>query len=185
MRCVKLSVSLPVPLIALLTALTLSTALCGQSCRGSRTASNSTHDTCYYERLTVDTVVRFEADSALMRALFECDSAGNVLMTELQTVQGQRVSVAPKFKYVVLKNDNGRVQRDVYMAVLAYADSLQTQVYGFKKRLSAAKTELKQAKNRTERQGRRMVVLFLAGLFCGGFLTALVFIKALGNRKWY
>ncbi len=183
MRCVKLSVSLPVPLIALLTALTLSTALCVQSCRSSRTATNSTHDTCYYERLTVDTVVRFEADSALMRALFECDSAGNVLMSELQTAQGQRVSVAPKFKYVVLQNENGKVRRDVYLAVLAYADSLQTQVYGFKERLSAAKTELKQSQNETKRSGRRNVGLFLAGLFCGGFLTALVFIKALGNRQ--
>lgn len=120
-----------------------------------------------------------------MRALFECDSAGNVLMTELQTVQGQRVSVAPKFKYVVQKNDNGQVRRDVYLAVLAYADSLQKQVYGFKERLSAAKTELKQSQNETKRSGRRNVGLFLVGMVCGGFLTALVFIKALGNRKWY
>lgn len=156
------------------------TALCATSCRSSQTATNSTHDTCYYERLTVDTVVRFEADSALLRALFECDSAGNVLMSELQTAQGQRVSVAPEIRYVAAAD--GRVRRDLFLAVLAHADSLETQVVGFKERLSAAKTELKQAQQ-TPRQGRRMVVLFLAGLFCGGFFTALVFIKALGNRK--
>ena len=180
MRCARLSGNLQALSIALLTALTLLTALCATSCRSSRTASNSTHDTCYYERLTVDTVVRFAADSALLRALFECDSAGNVLMSELQTAQGRRVSVAPEIRYVAAAD--GRVRRDLFLAVLAHADSLETQVYGFKERLSAAQTELKQAENRTERQGRRMVGLFLAGLFCGGFLTALVFIKALGNR---
>lgn len=156
------------------------TALCATSCRSSRTASNSTHDTCYYERLTVDTVVRFAADSALLRALFECDSAGNVLMSELQTAQGQRVSVAPEIRYVTT---DGRVRRDLFLAVLAHADSLETQVYGFKERLSAAKTELKQSQNETKRSGRRNVGLFLAGLFYGGFLTALVFIRAIGNRQ--
>jgi len=112
-----------------------------------------------------------------MRALFECDSAGNVLMTELQTVQGQRVSVAPKFKYVVQKNDNGQVRRDVYLAVLAYADSLQKQVYGFKERLSAAKTEIKQAQNQTKRSGRRCVGLFLTGAAVGAFFAGLLIFK--------
>lgn len=128
-------------------------------------------------------MVRFAADSALLRALFECDSAGNVLMSELQTVQGQRVSVAPKFKYVVLKNDNGQVKRDVYLAVLAHADSLETQVYGFKERLSAAKTELKQAQQTPQHPLRRSIGLFALGLICGVFFMGLIFIRALGNRQ--
>lgn len=118
-----------------------------------------------------------------MRALFECDSAGNVLMTELQTVQGQRVSVAPKFKYVVLKNDNGQVKRDVYLAVLAHADSLETQVVGFKERLSAAQTELKQAQQTPQHPLRRSIGLFALGLICGVFFMGLIFIRALGNRQ--
>lgn len=180
MRYARLLNDLHAPLIALLTALILTTALCGQSCKGSKTAATSSsqlHDTCFVERFTVDTVVSFAPDSALMRALFECDSAGNVLMTELQTVQGQRVSVAPKFKYVVLKNGNGQVRRDVYLAVLAYADSLQTQVYGFKERLSAAKTEIKQAQSQTKRSGRRSVGLFLTGAAVGAFFAGLLIFK--------
>ena len=158
------------------------TALCATSCRSSQTASNSTHDTCYYERLTVDTVVRFAADSALLRALFECDSAGNVLISELQTAQGQRVSVAPEIRYVTT---DGRVRRDLFLAVLAHADSLETQVYGFKERLSAAKTELKQAQQTPQHPLRRSIGLFALGLICGVFFTALVFIRALGNRHQY
>lgn len=129
------------------------------------------------ERLTIDTVVTFAPDSALMRALFECDSAGNVLMSELQTAQGQRVSVAPKFKYVAVRSEDGKVRRDVYLAVLAYADSLQTQVYGFKERLSTAKTELKQAQSETKRSGRRNVGLFLVGVLCGAFLAGLLIFR--------
>ena len=157
------------------------TALCATSCRSSRTASNSTHDTCYYERLTVDTVVRFEADSALLRALFECDSAGNVLISELQTAQGQRVSVAPEIRYVAAAD--GRVRRDLFLAVLAHADSLETQVYGFKERLSATQTELKQAQQTPQHPLRRSIGLFALGLICGVFFMGLVFIRALGNRQ--
>lgn len=40
-------------------------------------------------RTVIDTVVAQLADSAMIRALFECDSAGNVLMTELHQVKGR------------------------------------------------------------------------------------------------
>ena len=87
------------------------------------------------------------------------------------------MSVAPKFKYVAVRNEDGKVRRDVYLAVLAYADSLQTQVCGFKERLSTAKTELKQAQSETKRSGRRNVGLFLVGVLCGAFLAGLLIFR--------
>lgn len=45
-------------------------------------------------RTIVDTVVSQVADSALIRALFECDSAGNVLMRELEQSKGRTATQA-------------------------------------------------------------------------------------------
>ena len=39
-----------------------------------------------------DTVIKVEPDSASIRAVIECDSAGNVLMRELETERGRRIN---------------------------------------------------------------------------------------------
>ena len=85
-------------------------------------------ETVYIDRCTVDTIVKVESDTASLQALLECDSLGNVLMTELTTLQGQRVSVAPVIKYVTVTGENGNMRRSAYMAVVAMADSLQEEV---------------------------------------------------------
>lgn len=50
-----------------------------------------------------DTIVTILPDSASIKALLECDSAGNVLVKELQEAQGKNVSLA-----LALKNLKGK-----------------------------------------------------------------------------
>lgn len=45
------------------------------------------------ERTITDTIVTIEPDSASIKALLECDSAGNVLIKELQESQGKNVAL--------------------------------------------------------------------------------------------
>lgn len=55
------------------------------------------------EREVRDTIVTIQPDSASIKALLECDSAGNVLINELEEVQGKNVSLA-----LALKNLKGK-----------------------------------------------------------------------------
>ena len=50
------------------------------------------------ERIINDTIVTIAPDSASIKALLECDSAGNVLIMELEEVQGKNVSLALQLK---------------------------------------------------------------------------------------
>lgn len=50
------------------------------------------------EREVRDTIVTIEPDSASIKALLECDSAGNVLIRELEELQGKNVSLALQLK---------------------------------------------------------------------------------------
>ena len=55
------------------------------------------------ERTITDTIVTIAPDSASIKALLECDSAGNVLIRELEEIQGKNVSLA-----LALKNLKGK-----------------------------------------------------------------------------
>lgn len=50
------------------------------------------------EREVRDTIVTILPDSASIKALLECDSAGNVLIKELEEVQGKNVSLQAQLK---------------------------------------------------------------------------------------
>ena len=50
------------------------------------------------EREVRDTIVTIAPDSASIKALLECDSAGNVLVKELQETQGKNVALQAKLK---------------------------------------------------------------------------------------
>ena len=118
--------------------------------------------------------MKVESDTASLKALLECDSLGNVLMTELTTLQGQRVSVAPVIKYVTVTDENGNMRRSAYMAVVAMADSLQKEV-------SMLQEQTKQYKNTaTEiKTSASPFKAFLWGLLTGAILTLvlIIFIK--------
>lgn len=69
------------------------------------------------ERTLTDTIVTIEPDSASIKALLECDSAGNVLIKELEEVQGKNVSLA-----LALKNLKGK---PATLAIDCKQDSLE------------------------------------------------------------
>lgn len=50
------------------------------------------------EREVRDTIVTIQPDSASIKALLECDSAGNVLIKELQEEQGKNVALQAQLK---------------------------------------------------------------------------------------
>jgi hypothetical protein len=50
------------------------------------------------EREVRDTIVTIAPDSASIKALLECDSAGNVLIKELQEAQGKNVALQAQLK---------------------------------------------------------------------------------------
>jgi hypothetical protein len=50
------------------------------------------------EREVRDTIVTITPDSASIKALLECDSAGNVLIKELQEAQGENVALQAQLK---------------------------------------------------------------------------------------
>jgi hypothetical protein len=69
------------------------------------------------EREVRDTIVTIAPDSASIKALLECDSAGNVLIKELEEVQGKNVSLA-----LALKNLKGK---PATLAIDCKQDSLE------------------------------------------------------------
>lgn len=69
------------------------------------------------ERTITDTIVTIAPDSASIKALLECDSAGNVLIRELQEAQGKNVSLA-----LALKNAKGK---PATLAIDCQQDSLE------------------------------------------------------------
>ena len=70
------------------------------------------------ERTITDTIVTIAPDSASIKALLECDSAGNVLIKELEEVQGKNVSLA-----LALKNAKGKPTTTI--AIDCKQDSLE------------------------------------------------------------
>lgn len=65
--------------------------LCIVSCRTQ--ASYTLTDTVYVETIHRDTVISFAADSASMKALLQCDSMGNVLLKQIDFLQGNNITL--------------------------------------------------------------------------------------------
>ena len=72
------------------------------------------------ERTITDTIVTIAPDSASIRALLECDSAGNVLIKELEEVQGKNVSLA-----LALKNSQKNKSTATMIVIDCKQDSLE------------------------------------------------------------
>lgn len=81
-------------------------------------------DSVIIERRHIDTLVVTAPDAATLDALWECDSLGNVLMAEIDMLQGERLKIKPNIKYVYVTDEQGQVRRKAYMSVLAQMDSV-------------------------------------------------------------
>lgn len=69
-----------------------------QSCRTPQPIVQTEVKEIWVDRVITDTIVTIAPDSASIKAYLECDSAGNVLIKELQEVQGNNVSLALQLK---------------------------------------------------------------------------------------
>lgn len=72
--------------------------LIGTGCRTVVPIGNTSTNNTYTYHEQKSGVVSFEPDSATMRLLFECDSAGNVLLRALEQEQGKRLSLEAQLK---------------------------------------------------------------------------------------
>ena len=64
-----------------------------QSCKTPQPVVQTEVKEVVVEREVRDTIVTIQPDSASIKALLECDSAGNVLIKELQEAQGKNVKL--------------------------------------------------------------------------------------------
>ena len=89
-----------------------------QACRTPQPIVQTEVKEVLVERTITDTIVTIAPDSASIRALLECDSAGNVLIKELQEVQGKNVSLALALK-------NSQKGKPATLAIDCKQDSLE------------------------------------------------------------
>lgn len=69
-----------------------------QSCKTPQPIVQTEVKEVVVEREVRDTIVTIAPDSATIKALLECDSAGNVLIKELQEAQGKNVKLQAQLK---------------------------------------------------------------------------------------
>lgn len=126
-----------------------------------------------------DTIVVVEADTAQMQALLECDSLGNVLMLELRTLQGQRTSIAPQFRYITMNDTNGEARRKLYLDVMALSDSLEQCIYNYEKREVQYQTVIRDMKEKAKKHPPGL----LLGIAIGFVLTLIIILGILTLKK--
>ena len=89
-----------------------------QSCRTPQPIVQTEVKEVLVERTITDTIVTIAPDSASIKALLECDSAGNVLIKELQEVQGKNIALALALK-------NSKKGKPATLSVDCKQDSLE------------------------------------------------------------
>lgn len=93
-----------------------------QGCRTPQPIVQTEIKEVVVEREVRDTIVTIAPDSASIKALLECDSAGNVLIKELQEEQGKNVALEMALKNK--QNDKGE-SAGATLEIDCKADSLQ------------------------------------------------------------
>lgn len=109
-----------------------------QSCKSPQPIVQTETKEVLVERTITDTIVTIAPDSASIKALLECDSAGNVLIKELEEVHGKNVSLA-----LALKNSQ-KGNPTTTIAVDCKQDSLQILVDKYKEELIQASKNLQE-----------------------------------------
>lgn len=92
-----------------------------------------------------DTIIREKPDSATITALFRCDSLNNVLLDEINTMQGDRI----KPSINITKNDDGSVNVDFNCK----EDSLRLEIQIRDKIIKELRSQKEQAPVYIEKEG--------------------------------
>lgn len=141
------------------------------SCRSvAKTVTNdySAIDSVVVERRLIDTVVVTAPDAATLNALWECDSLGNVLMAEIDLMQGERLNIKPSVKYVYVEDNSGVVRRKAYFSMMAQVDSVCTLLRIQEETITKLKRENKTLSKNVQRDNNVVYIIF------GGLLLFIV-----------
>ena len=97
-----------------------------------------------------DTIIKEKPDSATITALFKCDSLNNVLLDEINTMQGDRI----KPSINITKNDDGSVNVDFNCK----EDSLQLEIQIRDKIIKELRTQKEQVPIYIEKEQSQFLV---------------------------
>lgn len=105
---------------------------CITSCRTQ--VGYSLNDTVFVETIHYDTIISFAADSASVTALLQCDSMGNVLLQQIDFLQGDNLTLQARLLH------NTPVTT---LLVDCKQDSLQQEVELLTKKIRENRTEVR------------------------------------------
>lgn len=145
-----------------------------EKCAASASASV---DSVVVERCVIDTLIVIEQDSATLRSLWECDSLGNVLMTQLATANGERTSIEPSVRYIWVKDKDGGIHRTAYFDVLARSDSLTRLVQSQSTRISMLTKSNEKARQEVSRANNCNSLLIAMFIICAAVMAVRRYLK--------
>lgn len=158
-------------------------ALCG--CKSKKVITDNTkyvHDTTYVERRYVDTTIVHESDTALSRLFAECDENNQVLIHQLNALNGERTNIDPVIKYVYVEDPvTGEKLRKAEIDIIATTQKLQDNIKILEERLTSAHAENEMLHQDLEKEADSWLNRMLAGLALG---IAICFIAFLFLNKF-
>ena len=121
-----------------------------------------------------DTLVRTEPDSASIQALLICDSVGNVLVKELEEVQGKNVALQAQLK---------QTNKGTALVIDCKADSLQVLVDKYREELVQASKNLQE--KTIEVKYIPAIVKWLAWIGAGAILLVVLWVVLWVYKKFF
>lgn len=119
--------------------------VCVCACTPQRSLTDTTETIRTEREIIRDTTVLIQPDSAQVRALLECDSLNRVIVRELQTAQGARITPTVTHTYAGANNSDGiNTRTDVGALLLQFdckEDSLQYELQVRDKVIEQLKSE--------------------------------------------
>ena len=131
------------------------------------------------EREVRDTIVTIAPDSASIKALLECDSAGNVLIRELEETQGKNIALEMALKNK--QNDKGE-SAGATLEIDCKADSLQMVIDVQNEHIRELNDII--SKQREEIKYIPDIVKWLAWIGCAAILYVLLWVVLKVYRKF-
>lgn len=162
-------------LTGLIHALIIMTALSSTSCRSKQPLIIfQRNDSVIVEDRWHDSIIKLPADSAWLRAWLECDSTGNVLLKELQAVNGRNTSTGASIT---------RTDSTTLFEVNCNTDSLELLLKIRDRKIKELERSLETQVKEVERQltGWQIIQIYLGRLF----LTLIAALAVLIGIKLY
>lgn len=159
------------------------------SCRSKRASTDKlvyVHDTTIVEKRYVDTAIVHEADSASARLLAECDENNQVLISEIDALNGKLISISPKVKYVYLEDkETGEKLRKAQIDIIAMYQEYEEKIKIYEESITKYKEEREDLKEEIKTASSNWVNLLGLGFALGCLVSLIVFslIGKVSNKE--